>query len=364
MGSEMDKSSVIASAMIPMLNHAEFKGLRFSGLLDSIDLNPSTFNHPDIRLSTKLADCLIEHAVLETECENFGLIAGQSLVPGNWNITGYIMMACQTLGQALEKFCKYEKIVSDANKTEIFKEKDSIAISLRTIAETEITIKQHTENILSGLIRLMKIFTGREISLKEVHVRHSPSKELSDYENIFQAPIYFNQPMNLLIMDKSCFNFPLLQPNRNLLFKFEQYAKELLKKYDHSHLFTNKVRELLKIKLAEGLTDIEIVAKELAMGVRNLQLKLKTENTSYQMLLDETRKDLAIGHLENRELSIAEVAYSLGFSDPSVFHRAFKKWTGDTPGNYRRDHKCQLALIQKQLFLDSKAFSVQHLTVS
>jgi AraC-like DNA-binding protein len=78
------------------------------------------------------------------------------------------------------------------------------------------------------------------------------------------------------------------------------------------------------------------VAKNLAVTTRNLQLKLKDEGTSFRKLFDEVRKKISIGYLKDEDASICEIALLLGFADQSAFHHAFKRWTGKTPGEYRR----------------------------
>jgi AraC-like DNA-binding protein len=259
------------------------------------------------------------------------------MVPGNWNIVGYIMMNCHTLGEAFGKYRAYERIVSEGNKTELRLEDELAILDLKLVADKPVTIKQHSENILSCMVTLMKILAGKELPFEEVRFTHEAPKNISEYEHIFRAPLSFGQPSNTLLFDRKYIDLPIVQPNRNLLFLFEQHAKELLQQISPGDHVTVKVRNLLLKKLPD-FPDIETVAKELGMCARSLQLKLKAEDTSYQLILDEIRKDIAIRHLRNHKIPVSDVAYILGFSEPSAFYRTFKRWTGYTPREYRTLH--------------------------
>jgi AraC-like DNA-binding protein len=105
---------------------------------------------------------------------------------------------------------------------------------------------------------------------------------------------------------------------------------------DGKLIYAKRVGEECARMLHGEVPNIEAVARKLAMSPRNLQLKLREEGTSYRETLDRVRMDMALGHLKNRHVTVAEVAYLLGFSEPSVFHRSFKRWTGTTPRDFRQ----------------------------
>jgi len=289
-------------------------------------------------MTLRESDRIAEQAFYITGCENLGLRAGQLMSPGNWNIVGYMMMNCQTLGDAFKNYCIYERIISEGNRTKLEVDDRLVTIEVQLVADTPITIKQHSENILSCMVRLMKILTGEEIALTEVHFTHDRPRDLSDYRDIFCAPLLFRQPKNAILLEKEYLNLPLLHPNRHLLSLLEQHAKSTLLSLTQKKVYGEKVKYLLMRKIPFRAPPVEIIARQLGMSPRTLQLKLRSEGTCYQALLDEMRRDIAINYLRTKELSVGDISYLLGFSEPCSFSRTFKKWTGITPGEFRKSN--------------------------
>jgi AraC-like DNA-binding protein len=116
----------------------------------------------------------------------------------------------------------------------------------------------------------------------------------------------------------------------------DRHAEELLAKYPREDSLIERLRAIIKQQLSGGDASLERVAQQLGMSGRTLQRKLRDHGSSHQELLDEMRRDLAMRHLREPEMAICEVAYLLGFSESSALHRAFKRWTGMTPSEFRR----------------------------
>jgi AraC-like DNA-binding protein len=98
---------------------------------------------------------------------------------------------------------------------------------------------------------------------------------------------------------------------------------------------SDRVRQILMQEVPGGNPSLEWVASRLALSPRTLQRRLRDEGTTHVALLDDLRRDLAIGYLKEKRVPIGEIAFLLGFSEPSAFHRAFRRWTGSTPGEVR-----------------------------
>ena len=116
----------------------------------------------------------------------------------------------------------------------------------------------------------------------------------------------------------------------------ESHAKEILARLPEADDSVREIRRSLMARISQGDTEIESVARALATSSRSLQRRLAAAGTSFQEVLDATRRDVAGRYLEDRTLSVGEVAYLLGYSEPAAFHRAFKRWNGITPLEFRR----------------------------
>ena len=142
--------------------------------------------------------------------------------------------------------------------------------------------------------------------------------------------------MNGAVFDKDIMTLPVIYANTALVELFESHTKEVLSQIRFNSFYTRQVSNLLVDRIKGELPTLAVIAKELGMSVRSLQMKLKQEDTSFRDLLNEVRKNFALTYLKRKDLSIASIAYLLGFSEPCVFQRTFKRWTGSTPGEFRK----------------------------
>lgn len=129
---------------------------------------------------------------------------------------------------------------------------------------------------------------------------------------------------------------PVIASDPGLLPILEQHAEALLGTIPEGGGFTRRVCELIARELTGGTPSAERIAERLHMSARTLARRLDGEGTSFSKLLDELRRELAIGHLRDRDISVSEVAFLLGFGDANAFSRAFKRWTGEPPSRFKR----------------------------
>lgn len=141
-----------------------------------------------------------------------------------------------------------------------------------------------------------------------------------------------------MVFDKKYLETPILNANPNLFSLFEIHAQDILNSLKSNTSIAEKIKKEIVQELKGEEPSLSNIAKKLGIGVRSIQLKLKEEGVTFQQLLEEIRKNLATKHLKEDKLSTTDIAYLLGYSEPSVFFRSFKKWTGNTPTFYRKSH--------------------------
>jgi AraC-like DNA-binding protein len=146
----------------------------------------------------------------------------------------------------------------------------------------------------------------------------------------------YDAPENEVVLRTVDLELPLMSSNPELVIMFEEKAEEFRAASDVEPELANRVRTVLQRMMRGELPDLGGVARALSISERSLQRKLGQEGVSFQHLVNEVRFSLAQRHLRNREVDAAEVSYLLGFSHPTSFYRAFKRWTGMTPEEYRR----------------------------
>ena len=164
-----------------------------------------------------------------------------------------------------------------------------------------------------------------------VNFTHDDPGYRTDYERIFQAPVVFGAKWNALLIDKTFLSLKQPPTNRYVFGVLSQRAEALLKSLESATTTRGKVESLLIPILHTGDPSVEAMAEKMGLSRPTLYRKLKAEGTSFEKLLDELRHKMALHYLDGEKVSVNETAYLVGFSDPSSFSRAFKRWTGSSP---------------------------------
>lgn len=330
--------TVSVSKLLSLFTLLERKGVDVINFLIESGIDPDIATYPDRRVSLETLSDLHQKASALIQDDFIGLHQGE-VFTGFSNILGYVLMNCRDAGEAIEKYTKYQKIVDEGRIFSSHVDGDRLILQFQA-AEPYIQTDRHlTEHLMVGIMTYTRILTGwnGRDGYHEVHFVHeAPHEDTSEYERLFQCKLHFNSHMNGLVFDKAFLKLPILEPNRELLFMLEGHAREVLSKLQADESHSNRVKRVIVDILRGESPTVETIASHMNMSVRNLQLKLKEEGTTYSTLLAEGRRELAQAYLKDQNTSIDEIAYLLGFSEPSVFHRTFKRLTGTTPGLYRR----------------------------
>ena len=302
--------------------------------LPSIGIDPANLQSPDARIPIETYLLIQDQAAEYTKDPYFGLHMGEFAHAGSWSILGYMMMNSTTVEQALEKAQRYSRIVGDLIHTQTESQENRIKYIYTTPPFAPKMSRHCFEASLASSVCMIRAITGTKLSPSAVHLTSSPPTSMAEYERVFCCPVYFEQKESSLTIDASILHTPVLLPNSELLQHFENYAQEFLGRIDRKNEYTHKVTKLILSRLDDETLSIEGIAKDMHVSVRTLQNRLREEGVVFSKLLQEIRVKLAQKYLQE-EHSVETIAYLLGFSEPSVFRKAFKKWSGITPKEYR-----------------------------
>lgn len=164
---------------------------------------------------------------------------------------------------------------------------------------------------------------------------HKAPGNIDEYRRIFRCPVSFSEEESSVTFDTSLLDVRLRGANAELLNVLEGHVEAFLAHLPRSTDFAARVQQAVADGIQDGRFGLEATARALHMSPRTVQRRLRAESTSHREILDGVRKELAQRYLRERDLSVDQVAYFLGFSEPSAFHRAFRRWTGMTPAGYR-----------------------------
>jgi AraC-like DNA-binding protein len=191
------------------------------------------------------------------------------------------------------------------------------------------------ESILVVTHRLMNWVIGERIALSAVEFSVARPEHAIEYDLIFGCPVSFDAPRDVLVFDARHLDAPLVRDDDDLAKFLPRAFDEVMLRRPYGETVSTRVRRLVSRRLPSPL-ELDEAARALRMSEPNLRRRLAEEGTTFTEVRDALRRDLAVDALVRRVSSIEEIAASLGYSEPSAFHRAFRRWTGSTPRSYQR----------------------------
>ncbi|MFV3416041.1 AraC family transcriptional regulator [Pseudomonas nitroreducens] len=311
---------------------AQRKGLDVQALLRNAGIAPVILDEPRARIDPSQFTSLMQHLweALDDEYMGLGSLPSKR---GTFAMMCNAIIHCRTLEKALGRGSLFYGLFPEAPRIELVRDGDNARL---TLDETHLRDPDHflAESLLLIWHRLASWLIGQRIRLEEATFSYPAPEHQAEYDLLFPCPRRFSASSTSLLLQARYLDMPLLQDERTLKHFLKDSPADLLARPDGGDSLTSQIRRLLG-RDCRSWPDLEQVAAQLHMSPQTLRRHLREEGPNFQELKDQLRRDLAIYYLGRDEHSIQDIADQLGFSEPSAFHRAFKKWTGLTPGAYR-----------------------------
>lgn len=257
-----------------------------------------------------------------------GLRLGLEIEVGHLDSAGLMLMSCETLGDAVDTLVEYFPIIAEGSHFDTTPASDGLR--LRYLPGYTTARELRTEAALGCVVRLARWITGERFQPQEVRLRHRPRDAASRYASMLGLPAYFDCADYSVLLQRSALSTPLIQANPAVREHLRQVADDMLAGL--SEQSTSAQVEALVRRQPQWTR--ERVAQELFMSGRHLNRRLADEGSSFKVLRDATRYQLAEQQLRGRH-PISAIAESLGFADESAFAKAFRRWAGESPARYR-----------------------------
>ena len=296
-----------------------------------IDRMPS--NDPMHRLTTSEVAAVFSECVSRTNNPAFGLTVARFLHPSALHALGYSLLASSTLRDACERLTYYFRMVSE--QADILIREDQNGFILETSLKSDAVAAETIDAWHAFLIRLFRLIHSPDFSPIRVELaRPHPGEYEQQYLSSFGASITFDAPSCRIILDPAVVDEPLMGGNREIALQNDGIIESYLAALEDSDLIS-RVRKLIIERLGSENCTRDAIARDLAMSPSSLQQKLAQMDTNFQDILAQMREKLALDYMEQSRYSITEISFMLGFSDTSSFNRAFRRWTGQSPTEYR-----------------------------
>ncbi|CAN5338588.1 ornithine utilization transcriptional regulator OruR [soil metagenome] len=322
-----------------VLARAVTADLDLAKLARLVGIDPKTLDDPDGRVPAEGMVRIWDEVATLTGDPNLGLNVGRELGGAGATLAGHLVRASRTVGEGLERVLLFYRVLNDVHPPRYVIDDAEASFSVRTKG-TSLRVPRHgMEFAFAWLTCLSRKASGRELRPLRVRFEHSAPKDTRALEAVLGKNLRFDQDENEIVMARSDWATPTLGPDADLLAMLEHTAKKLLERLPTAPSIEGRVREALVLLLPRGDANVEAVASALELQPRTLQRYLADEKTTFAEIFETTRRHLAEAHLGDGVHSIAEIALLVGFSDQSAFHKAFARWTGKTPGDYRKTRR-------------------------
>lgn len=325
--------SIGSSSVFALISILETYGFEQAAVAKISGIDLSCLDEQDSRLPLDQYQLLWKTALAITHKPALGLELGQVLNTSKIGLVGHVVLNSQTLAEGLEEYCRFFSIVNDA--ISLTMEVDQEYAYLRFIhLHPEYYCIPDMERTMTLFLYRAKAAFGKKIKWESADFQHAKPSYSNQYKKVFDCPLRFNQNYCQVMIKREYLKLEPAQFNPYIGNAAKQYANNLLRKL-FRRSYADKVKTLIAQGVGSGEADVGHIAERLNTSRQTLYRKLKLEGVSFQCLLEEVRYSLAIEQLKESDLSLSEIAYSIGFSDLSAFSRAFKRWSGDTPKAYR-----------------------------
>lgn len=309
-------------------------GLDAAAMFREVGLDLDALRDPSVRIPADALIALLEKAGERCNDPVFGLHMARYVHPTTFYSLGMAMYFSEDLGDFLGRYVKYYRMITTNDKLEISEDDGTFQI-IATPREGMPMLPIRVDGFASLTMSIIRVALGdRSFAPRSLALARPRPEGLEDrYERFFRCPVEFGTSATIFTFSREDLQLRLLSANPELLALYERLTEEYLEKIDRAD-FPGRVRQELIKLLPTGVSGKDQVAQALNISTRTLYNKLEATGTTYREVLDETRQDLAEQYIRDN-LPIYEIAYLIGFSDTANFSRAFKKWTGRSPMEFR-----------------------------
>jgi AraC-like DNA-binding protein len=326
--------SVSIRSVRPVLMFIAARGHDGSAFLKDHGISPMIFRDPEARLPHAVAVRLWQAACQLTNDSDLGLHVAEGIRAGNFGALDYAVRTSETLGVGLQRLSRYHHFLHDAAEVKLTVHRDRAVLSHRLPVPGG-PPRAVSEFVIAGWLVTSRQATGANWIPLQVRFPHAAPDNTSEHRRVFGCSLEFGHERSELVFSRDLLDMPLLKADADLQAILEAQVVATLQKLPKGEATTDAVRRYLAGELCKGQPTLEQIAPRLHMSPRTLHRRLDEEGTSFRRVLTEVRRELAGRHLIDRQLAISEIAFLLGFSEASAFHRAFKRWTGHAPLAYR-----------------------------
>ncbi len=280
-------------------------------------------------------------AVQCTQDSSFGLKAGALVGPASFNVVSFLLQSAPSLRAAIASVQQYQRLISDGGRFQMLAG-DTDSWVIYHPRQGSLAFSPHQiEAVLAAVVAFSHWVTAQPVRPLRVQFSQAQIGALQAYREVFACPVEFEQAFSGVLLDNRLLDAPLPQADAQLAQLHQQYARARLEALSPPETLPQQLQRWIAQQLPAGLPQRAQAAQALGLGERTLARRMQALGLDFSTLVDQARRAAALEAVAHSPRSLADIGQSLGFAEPSTFWRAFKRWTGQTPAQWRSQHGLQ-----------------------
>ncbi len=328
------QASVSMSWVGTVLAAAQRQGVSRARLLAQAGLAPAALQQE--RWPIDHITRLWRAAVQCTQNASFGLEAGSGVGPENFNVVGELLQASATLREAIAAVQKYQRLISDGGRFQMLAGTPASWLVYHPRQGALAFSPHQVEAVLAAVLSFIRGAMASAVRPQQVQFSQPRIGPLSGYRAVFACPVAFEQAFNGVLLDNALLDAPLAHADPRRARRHRHEAAQRLAGLSQGGALTQELRAWMIAVLASRVPTRAEAARALGVSERTLARRIEAQGLSFSGLLDAVRREAALQAVAQTTRPLADIGQALGFAEPSVFWRAFRRWTGMTPAQWRQ----------------------------
>lgn len=308
----------------------------FSPYLLPLGIDPRVLERADIEIPGEQYLALWEAAGKANA--NIGLELGMQTEPDDFGALGHAIHCAPSVEKALRTLQQFIIVFAQESSVQLEFDARTANIYYQVIAPTVLQRRQDAEFAIATILRQLNLITDSNIKPVRIDFEHSKPADITAHKHTFGCPIYFNQPINRLCLPIDTLQLPVVRGNERLHKALEPYLEKERQQRSASDELLPQITRIVAAEMSSGAPSIDEICDQLNLSRRTLQRRLKEHGIEFSTLVEDVRRELALSYMKESNYSMTEISLLVGYSESASFTRAFRRWTGQSPQQYRAAH--------------------------
>jgi AraC-like DNA-binding protein len=329
-------TTTLTSWALLIWNALQKDGIDARAVFEQAELDPTKLGDGNARYKIEGLFKVWQEAIEQSNNPCFGVEVGKLWSPTSFHALGFAWLASASLHDAFQRMSRFSRLINDSLTTDLTRVGTNYRFQLNATDGEQLIHPAGVDAAISAIVKMCRMLIGDSFSPIEIQMKTARTESAICLETAVGAPIIYNKENFILLIDHRDVERILPGSNTELIRVNENVALQYLSKLDRCNL-TAQVKAKIVTLLPTGDIKEEQIATVLNLSLRSFQRKLREEGEGFTNILTSIKKQMAKNYIQDSQLSINEIAYLLGFSDQANFTRAFRRWNGSTPSNYRKN---------------------------